>query len=95
MFGNQVESEEVEMFRDFIQFKLVLSVFVVVDSQEGINLVVDFVSEKEIAFSKHSATEGIDKHASEGELIMSNNGSVVPGKIVLVLIFEVNSESVI
>ena len=94
MPANNIESVGVELLGNFGDAAFVLSVFVVFNPQEGVDLVADLVREEEVAFGEDLAADVEDEHISEGELVFGYNCAVVPGEVVLVVL-EIHLESVV
>lgn len=68
---------------------------VVLQTQEGIGVIVKLVSDEQVVFDKHVAGDAIGTQQSEGELVLSGNSPVVPGKVVLSIGIVVNLDTVI
>ena len=94
MLTNNIEPVGVKLLGNFRDAAFVLSVFVVFNSEEGIDLVADFVCEEEVAFGEDLAADVEDEHVSESEFVFADDCAVVPGQIVLVIL-EIHLQSVV
>ena len=94
MLTNNIEPVGVELLGNFRDAAFVLSVFVVFNSEEGIDLVADFVCEEEVAFGEDLTADVEDEHVSKSEFVFADNCAVVPGQIVLVIL-EIHLQSVV
>lgn len=68
---------------------------VVLETQEGIGVIVNLVSDEQIVLDEHVAGDAIGSQKSEGELVLSGNSPVVPGKVVLSVGIVINLDTVI
>ena len=94
MPANNVEPVGIELLGNFRDAAFVLSVFVVFNSEEGIDLVADFVCEEEVAFGEDLTADVEDEHVSKSEFVFADNCAVVPGQIMLVVL-EIHLQSVV
>ena len=94
MPANNIKSVGVKLLGNFGDAALVLSVFVVFNSEEGIDLVGDLVCKEEVAFGEDLTADVEDEHISEGELVFVDDCAVVPGEVMLIVL-EIHLESVV
>lgn len=94
MLDDNIKSVQVEVLDELGKGERVFSPGGVLNSCEGINFVVDLVSEKEVGFLEDFAGDTVGDHVAEGEFVVANVSSVVEGQVSIVLV-EVDSESVV
>jgi len=94
MLSNDVNSVQIEVLQDFRQGEGVLSPVSILNSDEGIDFVVDLVAEKEVGLCEHLISDVVSDHVSESAFVVANQGSVVKSKVGVILV-EIDSESVV
>lgn len=94
MLGNNIESVQIEMLEDFRERERIFSPVGVFDSEEGIDFIVDLVSEKEVRSEENFVSNTIGDHASKSTFVVLDDSAVVPGTLCIVLV-EIDSESVV
>jgi hypothetical protein len=91
VLGDNVEPVEVEVLKELRQGEGVLSPVGVFDSEEGVDLVVDLVSEEEVGLGEDTVCDVVGDHVAKSALVVSDEGAVVYGEVGIVLV-EIGSE---
>lgn len=65
VFADDVDGEGVEMAGNIVEFELAFSVLAVVDSEEGVNFIIDFVAEEQVGFGNDVLADVVDDHVAE------------------------------
>ena len=94
MLSNNIQSVTIEVVGNISNVPSALSVVVVLNPGKDINFIVDLVPEEEVGLGQNLVADVEYDHVSEGEILLSNDCSVVPGKIVLIFL-KINSDSVV
>jgi hypothetical protein len=94
MLGDEVDLPRVQVVDDLVESEGSLAVLVVLEAEEGIEFVVDLVGEEEVTLGEDLGADVVDEHVSEGELVVGDDGAVVPGDVAIGGV-EVDLEAVV
>lgn len=92
--SDHVELEVIEVSAEVSPVEPGLSEGVVGESEEGGSVIINFVTEEQVILDEDVAGDPIGSEDSEGELVLGDHGSVVPGDVFVIAV-EVNLESVV
>ena len=94
MLGNEVQPVGVEVVDNLGRAPRDLSVVIVLNSNKGIDLIADLVSEEEVGLGDDLAANVVDEHVPKGQLVLGHDCPVVPGQVLLIVL-EIDSQPVV
>ena len=94
MLIDNIKSVQVKVLKDFSKRKGIFSPVGIFDSEECIDIVVDFISKEEVGLLEDFAGDAVSNHISECAFVVPHQGSVIPCEVGIILV-EINSDPVI
>lgn len=90
VFGDIVDSGEINIASPVSPAESVLSKVFVLESKEQVRAVIDSVTEQQVILQKDLAAYSVGSHDAERKLFVAHHSSVVPGQVRSGLVVEVD-----
>lgn len=95
VLGDIVDSGKINIASPVGPAESILSKVFVLEPNEDVRVIIDSVSEEEVILQKDLAAYSVGSHDAEGEIVVSNDSSIVPGQVRNSLVVEVDPKTVI